>query len=318
MQCLSLNTRKTPPRLRQDHWAAINRQYFGALDILSMAPDPCESQLRIFTLNDLRASLIDAPAHRVNRGSGKLRDALDDSFKLLFQLQGASCIQTDQQEVRLVPGGWGLYDPREPYSVHNLERTSLLVLQIPRDRLPEVEGARLYSSVSAGGMDGGMSGLLGVLLRSLCGQLPDLRDDAGVALSETILGLLNYTLSSGGDMAPEHPALPAVLKARVRDYVRRNLSDPDLTLDRIADAMRCSKRYLHHVFQDESQTLDRQIWDARLEHARVRLAGAAPQQTIADICFGSGFRSSAHFCRLFKEKYQASPSDYRRRRGGGV
>jgi len=314
MQCLSLDTRKTPPHLRQDHWAAINRQYFGALDILSMEPDPAESRLRIFTLGDIRASLIDAPAHRVSRGSGKLRDSLDDSFKLLFQLRGASRIQTDRQAVRLVPGGWGLYDPREPYSVHNLDRTSLLVLQIPRGRLRGLEGARLYASVPAGAADGGMPALFGSLLRSLCGQLSDLPDDAGAALSETILGLLNYTLSSDGEMATEHPALPAVLKARVRQYVQRNLDDPDLTLDRIADAMRCSKRYLHHVFQDESQTLDRQIWDARLEHARALLAGPASQrQSIAEICFGSGFRSSAHFCRLFKEKYRVSPSDYRRR-----
>ncbi len=315
MQCLSLDTRKTPPRLRKDHWAAINRQYFGALDVVSMEPDPVESRLRIFTLNDLKACLIDAPAHRVSRCSGKLRDSLDDSFKLLFLLHGASCIRTERRETLLRSGDWGLYDPRSPYLVHNLQRTSLLVLQIPRDRLRGLDGDRLEAGVVAGAADAGMPSLFGSLLRSLHGQLPELPDDAGPALSEPILGLLNYMLAGEGEAQPEHAPLPAVLKARVRQYVQRNLSDPDLTLDRIAAAMRCSKRYLHRVFQDERQTLDRQIWDARLEHARARLAASASrQQSIAEICFGSGFRSNAHFCRLFKEKYQLSPSEYRRRR----
>src|SRR3990172_7284794 len=68
-------------------------------------------------------------------------------------------------------------------------------------------------------------------------------------------------------------AMPAaVLKERVKQYIAENLHDPGLSIDAVARAMRCSKRYLHRVFEDEAMTLDRYIWAARLEKCRAALS----------------------------------------------
>jgi AraC-like DNA-binding protein len=76
--------------------------------------------------------------------------------------------------------------------------------------------------------------------------------------------------------------------------------------------MRCSKRYVHLVFEDENLSVDRYIWKSRLEVARCRLT--SPQQTshtIAQILNACGFKSNAHFCKQFKNEFGCSPSDYR-------
>ena len=108
--------------------------------------------------------------------------------------------------------------------------------------------------------------------------------------------------------------VPGVLKARVKQFVHAHLADPALSLDLIAQQLRCSKRYLHRVFEDEDQTLDRFIWQMRLERCSEALRSAAGRRiSVSEIAFAWGFNSSAHFCRVFKSQYGVSPREFQRR-----
>lgn len=314
MKHLCLNTFHTPLRERAEHWAEINRQHFGDLDVQKMDLNSVEAQLRLFNLDDLKLYLIDAPAHRVSRDARHNHDALDDCYKLMLQLRGLATLDIASRSFELRPGDWSLYDPRVPYSILNSERASLLVMQIPRDKLRGLKVPELHTCEAPRDDGAGLSAVLGSVLNSLSQQLPGLPDDSGSALSETVLGLLTYTLARHQSSAHSQNALPTVLKARVRQYVQQHLGDADLTLDRIAEAMRCSKRYLHRVFEDDDCTLDRYIWQARLEQARTKLSAMqCSEKTIAEIGYSCGFRSNSHFCRLFKAEYQISPSGHRKK-----
>ena len=155
--------------------------------------------------------------------------------------------------------------------------------------------------------------MLGSFLRSLAEQLVTLPDGVGQPLSETLLGLLASTLAAHRNERIEYATLPEVLKTRVRLYVQTRLADPELSIEHIADAMRCSKRYLHRVFEDEATTLDRYIWASRLERCRSALGTpACGSASVSEIAYGWGFKSSAHFCRLFKARYGVSPREYQR------
>lgn len=313
MKHLSLNNFYTPVADRADHWAEINRQHFGCLSVDQMDWSSVGAQLRIFDLDDLKVYLIDAPAHRVSRQASHKPDALDECFKLLLQLNGHAKLEVQGKEFDLRPGDWSLYDPRVSYSILNAEQASFLVIQIPRDRLRGLRVPELHTCAAPKEEGAALSAVLGSVLSSLSHQLPFLPDDSGTAIGETILGLLTHTLARHQPAKHMQPALPAVMKARVRQYVQQHLTDADLTLDKIADAMRCSKRYLHRVFEDEQCTLDRYIWQARLDQAKAKLISRSAQEiTIAGISYQCGFRSNAHFCRLFKAEYGLSPSDFRR------
>lgn len=150
---------------------------------------------------------------------------------------------------------------------------------------------------------------------SLSEQLPSLPGTTGAALSETILGLIVSTLTAQRDAQGAHVALPAVLRMRVKQYIRGHLADADLSIDRIARELRCSKRYLHRIFEEEGVTIDRYIWSSRLERCKDALDNArAAKPAISEIAFSWGFSSSAHFCRSFKQRYGMTPREFVRRR----
>jgi AraC-like DNA-binding protein len=308
MECIRQHTRHVAPSERAAHWAEINRLHFGHLDVEAMDVGLDEAELCCFQVDDLRVYRIDVPAHRVSRSARHGQDDLDDCHKLLLQLRGQGRIRQADRQFDLRPDDWSLYDPRRPYAIENRERTSLLAIQIPRERLRGLALPELHTceSPTHGGV--GLAAVLGSFLKSMSEQLPTLPDDAGGALAETVLGLLSATLARRQAEAAEHATLPAVLNARVRQYVQTHWADPDLDIARIAAAMRCSKRHLHRAFDDESATLDRYIWKTRLNRARQLLQDRqAGQQPIGSLAQACGFRSAAHFSRMFKAEFGLSP-----------
>jgi len=314
MHFVRQHTRFVPPSQRAECWAQINRTHFGDLDVDAMDAGLDDAELTCFGLDGLRVFRIEVPAHAVSRGSRHTNDELDDCYKLLLQLRGRGRIRQHGRQFDLRSGDWSLYDPRQPYAIQNFERTSLLAVQIPRERLRGFSIAELHTceSPTSGGV--GLAAVLGSFLRSMSEQLPCLPDDAAPAVSETVMGLLSATLSRRQAEAQEHATLPQVLKARVRQYVQTHWADPSLDIAQIAAAMRCSKRHLHRAFDDETQTLDRYIWRTRLQQARQRLLadGSQPAPAIGVLASACGFRNAAHFCRLFKDEFGMSPSAARR------
>ena len=154
----------------------------------------------------------------------------------------------------------------------------------------------------------GLHGVFGSYLRALSEQLPGLPDGVGQAVSESVMGLLGSTLAETLRRIGEPVPLPSLLKMRVRQYVQAHLSDPELSIQRIADALRCSKRYLHRVFEDDAVSLEREIWNNRLERCHSALTHEAhANRSAAQIGFAWGFRSSAHLSRLFKQRYGLTP-----------
>jgi AraC-like DNA-binding protein len=103
------------------------------------------------------------------------------------------------------------------------------------------------------------------------------------------------------------------VRARIRAFVQRNLVDPDLTIERIADRMQCTKRYLHKVFSEEGQTLNQYIWSERLERCRAELCRVElADRSITEIAFACGFSNAAHFSRSFRARFGQPPRLYRR------
>jgi AraC-like DNA-binding protein len=315
MHYIRHNTRHVRPSERAEHWAEINRKHFGHLDVDAMDEGLDEAELVCFEVDGLKVYRLDVPAHRVSRSSRHAHDGLDDCYKLLLQINGQGRIQQGARRFDLRPDDWSLYDPRRPYVIDNLSRTSLLAVQIPRERLSgqSVPDLHTCESPTHGGV--GLAAVLSSFLKSMAEQLPTLPDDAGSALSETVLGLLTATLARRQVEAQEHATLPSVLKARVRQHVQTHWTDPGLDIEQIAAAMRCSKRHLHRAFDDEHCTLDRYIWKTRLMRAHQLLqTEVGRQQPIATLAVACGFRSASHFSRLFKSEFGESPRAVR----GGV
>ena len=313
MDHFHFSTAHVPANDRLDSWGHINRSYFGNLKVDSLGVGPLDAALSVYQVGVLRLFLIEGPAHRISRASQRLTLPTDDLYKLVLQLRGRAEIIQNDRSFQLHPGDWSLYDPRVPYTIANHEPCSLLVAQVPRQQLKGFKVPNLHTCEASTSSQAGLYAVLGSFLKSLSEQLPMLSNGVAQPISETVLGLLASTLANYQDEGVAHATQPSVLKARVKQYVQTHLSESDLTIDRIALDMRCSKRYLHRVFEDDDWSLDRYIWLARLERCRAALSqSGAHRKSISEIAFAWGFNSSAHFCRLFKTHFQVSPGEFQR------
>ncbi|MGH2877715.1 MAG: helix-turn-helix domain-containing protein, partial [Solirubrobacteraceae bacterium] len=114
------------------------------------------------------------------------------------------------------------------------------------------------------------------------------------------------------------PALPddrsaarVAMRAEITRYVRTHLSDPELGPASIALAYAISVRTLHALFEDADQSVAGLVRTERLgrclEDLRRRGGGS-----VTEIAFRWGFSDAAHFSRVFKRAFGATPSEVRR------
>lgn len=112
-----------------------------------------------------------------------------------------------------------------------------------------------------------------------------------------------------------HPALPTssrVLVLQILGYVRRHLSDHDLTPERIAEAQHISVRHLYKVCEQNGISLEVWIIGQRLEAAKATLAtGRGRQRTIATVAHAWGFANPSHFAKRFRASYGMTPTEWR-------
>ncbi|MNI67298.1 Transcriptional activator NphR [compost metagenome] len=104
--------------------------------------------------------------------------------------------------------------------------------------------------------------------------------------------------------------------AEVEYLISLNLSNPDFSLTAAALACKISPRYLCHVLRENGTTFSELLWSKRLEKSREWLLILDKRHySISEIALSTGFKSAAHFSRMFREHYGGAPSEFRRQAG---
>ncbi len=131
--------------------------------------------------------------------------------------------------------------------------------------------------------------------------------------------MLDGALSALSDTIQKHqgltPQKESVSEKRLKtalDYIDLHLSDPKLNNARVAKACGISPRYLSFLLKKQGLTFADYVKEKRLASARRWLSSSnASDITIAEIAFRVGFKSPAHFSRIFKQAYDKGPREYR-------
>ncbi len=98
---------------------------------------------------------------------------------------------------------------------------------------------------------------------------------------------------------------------RVIDYIQKHYAE-NLNLTKLAEVACFSKFHFHRLFHEMvGETLNDFIRRIRLEKAIHKLS-AELNKSITEIALESGFATSQHFAKAFKENYRVAPSDFRR------
>jgi AraC-like DNA-binding protein len=80
----------------------------------------------------------------------------------------------------------------------------------------------------------------------------------------------------------------------------------------VAKGCGISPRYLSFLLKQHGTPFSVLVWDQRLKMASRWLLSSKPGDTsISEIAYRIGFKSSAHFSRMFKRTFNMSPREYR-------
>jgi AraC-like DNA-binding protein len=251
---------------------------------------------------------LEAFPHRVTSlGRGPDQGAY---FRIRFQRTGRNWIEGSGRSVEVLPGQWSIIDGSRTYSIYNTEPASQISLQVPYSELTERERELARSVGGPHPIEGSISHLLYHCLRLSLEDLRDAPDTADQELGVSMLDMFRIIIEAHAQKR-ERATMRETTERKVRSLIHRNLGNPDLSVEMIAAAANCSRRYVHKVFEG-GESVTQYIWTQRLERCRHKLLEPdAHQVTLTEIAFEYGFRSSAHFSRAFRARYGVTPSAYR-------
>jgi AraC family transcriptional activator of tynA and feaB len=314
-QLETFSTAELPPHRRLEYWNDLTGDAFTPLvtdpvDRRAFAGRLTRTQVGAIRLAEARSE--PAIVRHSRQHVARTRDA---SFMLCLQLDGVSVNRQQGREAVLRYGDFHLLDSSRPYEVSFQQFNRMLVLSVPHPELAR----RMPNPESVVGIAmSGRSGVSGLLSSLLCNFWQQRRTGDETFLSprfsEAILDLVASAYACITAAAPDGSSIAIARREQIRSYIETHLHDPALTPGSVAAAVHLSPRRLHQLFEADGETVGAYILRRRLEECARAMSDAAQRsRTVTEIAFLHGFNNASHFGRVFRERYQTTPSDYRRR-----
>ncbi len=304
------------PRERFDAWqAALNASHLG-WTLEKKEKTGFSAEIQMSKLPDLQ--VIRCLCQPCSGFRGKREIAADGAayYGLLLLHKGREEVRVGSRSALLEPGDILLWDSTEPvhFKLHSMVfKTTVLVPQSRmEDALPQTR--RLVGK--ALDWRRGLGAVTTSHITTLGAQAPYIHHLQAHPTAETTLALIATSLGSQESRAGA--SARAKLTERIKKHIERNLDDPALGPQALADRFGISVRYLHLLFAGEGHTVSRWILDRRLEKCRRELVVAGPHKNITETAFAWGFNDGAHFSRVFKKRFGMSPKEYRLSKGHTV
>lgn len=305
------STEQVAPKDRIPYWKDIIWQQLGRLRSEARSEGVFRGRLVHCDAGDVKLCRLSASSHRVARTPDLIRQDDRGFLKVVFQIEGSTWFEQGGRKTLLSPGEWSIYDTMKSYTVSNTSDIEQLVLLVPREKVlaahlnPDELLVQRYDARA------GIGRLAGELMHRAFEEIESCSAESAETIGDAVAQLLRQSLMERAGK-PTSLSLREALRDRIKTYIQRNLRDPDLSIDRIAAALRCSKRNLHKAFSSDGVTISDSIWRLRLEHCRRDLVSpACAWKSITEIAYSWGFSSATHFSKAFREAYGTSPKLYR-------
>jgi AraC-like DNA-binding protein len=227
-----------------------------------------------------------------------------------FVCKGVELVREGDRQLALKAGDMVLWDGLQPTEVEIVEAFYKRTLLFPRDQVFAVCPRLAELSALPALDDSGSARLLVRYMNALALELPQLEPGAGAAAANAALELLRAAIEP--NLPTSRAATRAAMRAEISRYVRTHLQDPRLGPAAIARAYAMSVRALHALFEDVDASVAGLVRRERLARCLEDLQ-RPNGGSVTDIAFRWGFCDAAHFSRVFKREFGATPSEVRQR-----
>ncbi|MFF8378513.1 helix-turn-helix domain-containing protein [Streptomyces sp. NPDC015661] len=308
-----LTTASVPDRDKVAYWNDAVSRTLVPMKVAPRSDGPFDGRITSGRVGYLQVSTMEADAKRVSRTPALIAGSSEALVAVGVQTSGTATFVQDGRRAEVGEGDLVVYDTNRPYSFDYPQRFATHVFHLPRRTLGVPDGDIRQVTGSAIGTGDGFGAMLLPFLATLASSSADGYPPAlANRLAGNVVDLLATLVAERAHPGGADTDARSHLMPRVRDFINRNLGDPDLSPERIAQAHRISVRYLHRLFEGEGTTVGRLIRQRRLEECGRELARrgrTAP--TVSAVGQRWGFVNPAHFSRSFRAAYGVSPREWR-------
>ncbi|MFC5204773.1 helix-turn-helix domain-containing protein [Streptomyces kaempferi] len=297
---------------RADFWQDAVSRTFVPLDVDLHEDEPATATIVTRRVGFMQVSTVTAGPQTVARNPRMIARDGKETVTLTLMHRGIAERSQDGRDAIVNPGQFSLSDSRRPFNKVLRQAFSLTSFHFPRSALGVSDLELQAVTATPYGEDEPFSALLAGHLKRLDGSADSVAPTQADRLAAVTCDLLACLIQERhGRMTPQEPAAMQAMLLRIKEYIVRNLANPDLSLVEIASAHQLSLRYLHKLFETEGVTAARWIQQQRLERCRKELARTTSHApTVAMVAHSWGFASASHFSRVFRITYGLSPREY--------
>ncbi|MEG3641550.1 helix-turn-helix domain-containing protein [Magnetococcus sp. PR-3] len=305
-----------PPEQRANAWAESIGTLFE-IELDNQSPiDSFHASVNSFLLNDqLMLAHCQTRAQLFTRDSFRTSHDGLDHYMIQTHFSGEQHFKVGSQTHTCGPGEVAIIDLAE---IHHSQATdfSNISLIIPRKLLSPLlnhpdsqEGHVLKANNS-------LAQIALNHLHTLHRLVPSLTQQQAAQLIQPTL-LLVASAINGSTEKVEDGAISVAhaIHLKIKHNIELNLHDPQLSAEKICESVHISRASLYRLFKPMGG-IKNYIQQRRLQHCAEALTQASQQhRLISEIAYCWGFSSQPHFSKIFKQRFQMTPQEFREKGG---
>lgn len=233
----------------------------------------------------------------------------EDQLYLKLVVNGTARFEQNGEQRRFAAGSLVIVDPAAPFLEYVEEDTRLVVVTCPKPALRERGYPSHFNHWLAPDVQSPDVQTVHDMVRVIASRGGGLAEQTRTLLGAQLLDLMDVLLHADSRPASR---MGEAARYRVKRFIAQHIGDETLDATTIAHAAGLSISYLNRIFREEGTSPMRYLWNQRLERAYQFLTSAkADGLRIEEVAWRCGFASAAHFSRLFKQRYGATPKELR-------
>jgi AraC-like DNA-binding protein len=299
----NFTTRASTRQERSRQWCSLTHAHHVEFE------DDREASLRSGEFGPLRLFIVSMGRHRVVQSAGPDNGRCGPMLKFLFQEDGSASIQQGGRTNQIHAGQWCALRKDIPFTLDAPKASRQLAITMPCTMLAgPARGIDWWRKPRS--FLRGPAQILHASASASVLTCSSLKPSDCEQLGRQLAALAQMTISVDDSAAA--PDMRESRRLAILAFIDRHLGDPALDVARIGREFSISNRTIHKLFEGESLTVVRAIWDRRLEQCRKEMVDPAMMaRSITEIAHYWAFSDSQHFSRAFKQRFGITPRDYR-------
>ncbi len=294
-----------------DDWSGALFENYGALGVVPDGDGPFSASLSRRDFDRMKAVSLRGTPQSFHRTTPMINSDSGNELIVTMLVDGSGMLVQDGRTAPLEPGEFTLVESSRPYTMVFRGPARIIDFSWRRENINLSESESYDATARTISPDVPMGRLLSPLLLDLY-QQGGVMSESGVIRLAT--GIADLVVTAALELS--RPTGTEQLSRRQFDdiirFIERNLENPDLTAELVADAFFLSPRTLHRLFARHGRTVATVIREMRLEACRhMMLSPAHRGRSISFIASQFGFSSLQVFSRAFAAQYGTAPKAYR-------